>query len=134
MQYGTSKLSSNTIRFTTLIFGVLLSALLTSHDLPSSSSPEFQAELLTGTGTLFVLYTVPYILFTALTSKLKSSRGLVVTVAAIIALSAGMVISAFTSNAVVRPEDVPIFDFRVLIVAIQIALAVVAPSILRRAR
>lgn len=134
MQYGTLKLSSNTIRLATLIFGLLLSALLTSHDLPNSSSPEFWTELSTGTGTLFVLYAVPYILFTVLTSKLKSSRGLVIVAAAMAALSAGMVISTFTSKAAVRPEDVPIFDFRILIVATQIALAAVVPSVLRRAR
>lgn len=134
MQYGTLKLSTNTIRLATLIFGLLLSALLTSHDLPGSSSPEFWTELFTGTGTLFVLYTIPYILFTALTSKLQSSPGLVIGAAAIVALSTGIVISTFTSTAAVRPEDVPIFDFRILIVAIQIALAFIAVSTSRRAR
>lgn len=134
MRHGALKLNTNTIRLATLILGFLLSALLTSHDLPSSSSPEFWTELFTGTGTLLVLYAIPYILFTALTSKLKSSRGLVVGAAVIVALSVGMVISIVTSNATVRPEDVPIFNLRILIIAIQIALALVVPSVLRRTR
>jgi drug/metabolite transporter (DMT)-like permease len=134
MNSKTLKPTSSIVRAVTLTVGLILSAFLTAHNLPNGSNPDFWTELLTGSGTVFVLYGIPYVLFTLLLRKIKSSRHLLLGAIAVLVLGFIMTIMTLTTNEAVLPEDAPIFDPRVVLVIIQISITVVLAGILKKDR
>jgi hypothetical protein len=129
MNSKTLKVSTGMVCLITLFIGLLISAFLTARNLPDSSSPEFWTEFFTGTGTQFILYGFPYVLFASLLRKSDTTRNLVMGAIITIALGLIMIAISVTAQTAIRPEDVPIFDSSIVIVFIQLVSIIILASL-----
>jgi hypothetical protein len=113
------------IRFGSILVGTLLAVGQTYTQLSSSkSATEFRNELFTGTGWLFFVYLIPYIVLMVMLNRPVTRTRLLIAVGGSLALGAGALFNSIMSAHPVSPIDTPMFDPGLLIVLSQVIITV----------